>query len=185
MSTVFYKDYTTFTILGEKVNLISSETENGLMTVVEIGNYFYYLGSEPPNIESVLFAFQDLKGISLQEDVVQKIILDNKELSDNHKTFKLGKNMGKKASVKTSTKAAKPDKTSPKTTVKKSTKLGKPASKTVAKSPEKTPKKVAAKATAKPAKMVTKSGSKSAAKPKANSTKVTKEIKSTKTSRSK
>jgi len=54
---IVYKDYVTFTVLGEDIHLISDELDYGRNTVAEIKNRYHYLGNEYPTISAAIFAW--------------------------------------------------------------------------------------------------------------------------------
>lgn len=77
---ILYKDYITFKILNDIVDVISDETDYGRSTVVVTnGKNYYYMGDEPPNLETVLFAWQDLNEILLSEEQFETIMKQNQE----------------------------------------------------------------------------------------------------------
>ena len=74
---ILYKDYITFNILDNELNVFSEETDYGLSTVIEFGDRYYYLGNEPPTLESVLFAYQDMQNINFTNSEISKITESN------------------------------------------------------------------------------------------------------------
>lgn len=78
---IVYKDYISFKILNEKINLISHEFDYGLNTVAEMVNSqtdkFYYLGDQAPNIESAINAWQEVNKRVLSDEEICQIMLDN------------------------------------------------------------------------------------------------------------
>lgn len=77
---ILYRDYITFKILDDIVDVISDETDYGRSTVAMInGIDFYYVGDEPPTLETVLFAWQDLNEILLSEEQFETILKQNQE----------------------------------------------------------------------------------------------------------
>jgi hypothetical protein len=74
---ILYKDYTTFNILGEELNIFSFETEYGRSTVAELSNQFYYLGDEPNDLETALFAWQDMRNKTLTLEEFEEIVSIN------------------------------------------------------------------------------------------------------------
>jgi len=74
---IVYKDYITFQVLGQEINLISSETEYGRNTVAEMPNQYHYLGDEVPNIAAAIFAWQEVNGRDLTEEELRQVMVDN------------------------------------------------------------------------------------------------------------
>lgn len=79
---IVYKDYIVFTILGQEVNLISSDTVYGQSTVAEIDNHYYYLGIESPTLGAAVMAWHDLHQRDLTNEELDQIISDNKSIPD-------------------------------------------------------------------------------------------------------
>lgn len=78
---IVYKDYVTFVILGEEINLISDETDYGRNTVAEIDGGFHYLGDEPANVASAVFAWQEVYGRDLSPEELRQVMVDNHLIS--------------------------------------------------------------------------------------------------------
>jgi len=78
---IVYKDYVTFTILGEEINLISSETAYGRSTVAEISGDYHYLDNELPTIAAAVFAWQELNNRDLSNEELSQVMQDNKLIS--------------------------------------------------------------------------------------------------------
>lgn len=79
---IVYKDYVVFTVLGEEINLISSETAYGRSTVAEINGQYHYLDDELPTIASAIFAWQELNNRDLTTEELHQIMVDNKLISE-------------------------------------------------------------------------------------------------------
>ena len=76
---IVYKEYINYNILGEIISVFSTETDYGLSTVVEFDKkFYYYLGDEPADIESAMFAWQDYYNYQLFDSEFSKILEDNK-----------------------------------------------------------------------------------------------------------
>ena len=72
------KDYTTFIVLGQEVNIISDELSLGRNTVGEINNKFYYLGTDFPNVAAAIFTWQNINGRELTSEELRQVLVDNK-----------------------------------------------------------------------------------------------------------
>jgi hypothetical protein len=79
---IVYKDYVVFTVLGEEINLISSETAYGQSTVAEINGQYHYLDDELPTIASAIFVWQELNNRDLTTEELHQIMVDNKLISE-------------------------------------------------------------------------------------------------------
>lgn len=81
---MFYvdKNHMTFKVMGEVLGLISEETAYGRNTVVEIGNRYYYMGDEPPNVATAVFAWQEVNGRELTSEELHQVMIDNHLISD-------------------------------------------------------------------------------------------------------
>lgn len=78
---IVYKDYVVFTVLGEEIALISSETAYGQSTVAEINGQYHYLDNELPTVASAIFAWQELNNRDLTSDELHQVMMDNKLIS--------------------------------------------------------------------------------------------------------
>lgn len=75
---IVYKSYDSFKILNEEINIISSETCYGLITFVEIGKYYHYMGHEPSCLMTAIFACQEFYKKDFSEEELSAILKDNK-----------------------------------------------------------------------------------------------------------
>lgn len=77
---IVYKDYVTFIILKDKINLISDETDYGRSTVAEFNDSstFYYLGDEHPTLSAAMLIWQQVNNRDLSNEEIDKVLLDNK-----------------------------------------------------------------------------------------------------------
>lgn len=71
------KNYLTFQIFGQQINLISSETECGINTVAEMPDQYYYLGNEKANIMSAVFAWQEVNNREMNDKEINQVLNDN------------------------------------------------------------------------------------------------------------
>jgi hypothetical protein len=78
---IVYKDYETFIVMGQEVNLISDETDYGLNTIAEVDGDFHYLGSENPGVSAAIFAWQEINGRLLNERELHQVMVDNHLIS--------------------------------------------------------------------------------------------------------
>ena len=75
-----YKDYITFTIMDQKIHLISDECYFGRNTVAEINFQYYYLGGEIPNIAAAIFIWQEINKKELDTQELRQVMIVNKIL---------------------------------------------------------------------------------------------------------
>lgn len=73
-----YHKCITFKILDKEINLYSEELYFGLNTVAEIDNQFYYLGHDNCNIESAIFAWQEINNRHLTSEELLQTMQFNK-----------------------------------------------------------------------------------------------------------
>lgn len=76
-----YKDYVTFKIMGNDINLFSEELQYGKNTVAEIDGHMHYLGNENPTISSAIFAWQEVNNRDLTNEELRQVMIDNNLLS--------------------------------------------------------------------------------------------------------
>jgi len=74
---IVYKDYVTFSILGEEINLISDETDYGQITFAEIGGQYFYRGQVQPNVSAAISAWQDIFGREVTMQELHQVMIDN------------------------------------------------------------------------------------------------------------
>lgn len=72
-----YKDYISFIILGQEVNLISDETSYGRNTVAEISDTYWYLGDEFPSVAAAILAWQESSNCELSSEELNQVLIDN------------------------------------------------------------------------------------------------------------
>ena len=84
---IIYKDYITFLINGEDVNLISDTVDAGINTVAEIGERYYYLGHELPNISAAIFAWQKINDLELSDEEFRQVLIDNGFIDEGTKSL--------------------------------------------------------------------------------------------------
>lgn len=72
-----YKDYATFTVMGEIINLISDETSHGINTVADFSDRYHYMGNEYPTISTAIFAWQEIYRRDLTGEELRQVMLDN------------------------------------------------------------------------------------------------------------
>ena len=72
-----FSDFTTFTVLGNTVNVLSFTTDQGISTVAEIGSRIYHLGDLPGDVSTAIVAWQYEYKRFLTDDEFQKTIDEN------------------------------------------------------------------------------------------------------------
>lgn len=79
---IVYKDYVAFTVLGEEIAIISSETAYGRSTVAEINGRYHYLDDELPGVAAAIYAWQEVNNRDLTNEELHQIMSDNKLISN-------------------------------------------------------------------------------------------------------
>jgi hypothetical protein len=76
---MFYvdKSYMKFQVMGEELAIVSDETAYGRNTVVEIKNRYHYMGDEPPNVATAVFAWQEVNDRELTSEELHRVMVDN------------------------------------------------------------------------------------------------------------
>jgi hypothetical protein len=74
---IVYKDYLSFQVLGQEINLISDETDYGRNTVAEIAERYYYLGDEYPNVVAAVMLWQEINERDVTPEELHQIMIDN------------------------------------------------------------------------------------------------------------
>lgn len=72
-----YRDYTTFIILGVKINLIAGNVDYGTSAVAEIDNKYYYLGEMIINLDAAIKGWQQANSRELTTDEFKQVLIDN------------------------------------------------------------------------------------------------------------
>ena len=78
---IVYKDYVVFTVLGEDIALISSETAYGQSTIAEINGQYHYLDNELPTVASAIYAWQEVNNRDLTNEELHQVMVDNRLIS--------------------------------------------------------------------------------------------------------
>jgi hypothetical protein len=74
------KDYITFLVLGQEINLITDDCYFGRNTVAEINNQYHYLGNEKPTIGIAILAWQEFNKRELNQEELRQVMIDNQIL---------------------------------------------------------------------------------------------------------
>lgn len=75
-------DGTLFKVLGQEIWLYSEDLGHERNTVVDMGDHFHYMGSEPPNVATAIFAWQEVNGRDLTSEELRQVMVDNHIISD-------------------------------------------------------------------------------------------------------
>lgn len=76
------KSYMTFKVLTEVIGIISEDTSYGRNTVVELSDHYHYMGSEPPNVATAIFAWQEVFGRDLTSEELRQVMVENHIISE-------------------------------------------------------------------------------------------------------
>lgn len=79
---IIFKDYKTFSVLGSEINIIHDYKANCAISVAEINDKIYYLGSEGSGISAAVFAWQNINGRDLTSEEFRQVLVDNNLISD-------------------------------------------------------------------------------------------------------
>jgi len=82
MTEILLKDYFTFSIFTEEVNLFSKEFEYGTSTVAEVKDTFHYLGNVPATISTAIVIWQELNKKTLNDDELKQVLRENHLISE-------------------------------------------------------------------------------------------------------
>jgi hypothetical protein len=74
---IIYKNYSTFHVLGLTVNLITQPYLDGLNTVAEIKDKYYYLGNQTANVLAAIFAWELFWDKEISDEDFEKVLLEN------------------------------------------------------------------------------------------------------------
>ena len=74
-------DGTLFKVLGQEIWLYSEDLGYVRNTVVDMGDHFHYMGSEPPNVATAIFAWQEVNGRDLTNEELRRVMTDNNLIS--------------------------------------------------------------------------------------------------------
>lgn len=75
---IVHKDYFSFIINDQEVCVYADETDYGLSSVLEIGNVYYYLGDQFPDLDTVILAWQDYYNNNFSTEEIAQIKRINK-----------------------------------------------------------------------------------------------------------
>lgn len=68
---------TPYSIQGTGLDLFSSETSYGLMTVAEVNFRYHYLGTIPNNISTAIAFFEQIKDVVLTKVEIDAVLIEN------------------------------------------------------------------------------------------------------------
>lgn len=71
------KNYTTFKVLGQDINLITQPYLDGVNTIAEINDKYIYLGNQTANVLAAIFAWETFYNKEISEDDFVKVLTDN------------------------------------------------------------------------------------------------------------
>lgn len=80
---IVYKDYSTYNILGQEINLILNETDYGQSVVAEVNDKYYHLDpSERVNIGAAILIWQQINSRDLSDEEFRLVLIDNHIIFD-------------------------------------------------------------------------------------------------------
>lgn len=75
---IVYKNYLSYNVQNLEVNIIAHTCDGGLNTVAEIGDKYYYLGNQSPNILLAIIAWEFHSGKQLSQQEIDNCLIENK-----------------------------------------------------------------------------------------------------------
>jgi len=80
---IIRQDYTTYSILESKVNIISDVVGGWRNTIAEVEDNFYYLGDEPDNLTTAVIIWQKINKRILSKEEYIRVLSDNNIIQIN------------------------------------------------------------------------------------------------------
>lgn len=74
-------DGTLFKVLDQEIWLYSEDLGYDRNTVADMNGYFHYMGNEPPNVATAIFAWQEVNGRDLTSEELRQVMADNHIIS--------------------------------------------------------------------------------------------------------
>jgi hypothetical protein len=74
---IIYKSYLSFNVLGVAVNLITQPYLDGVNTVAEIKDKYYYLGNQTASVLAAIFAWEIFLDREISDQEFEKVLLEN------------------------------------------------------------------------------------------------------------
>ncbi len=74
-------DGTPFKVLGQEIWLYSEDLGHNRNTVADMGDHFHYMGNEPSNVATAIFAWQEVNGRDLTNEEFRQVMIDNNLIS--------------------------------------------------------------------------------------------------------
>lgn len=74
-------DGTLFKVLNREIWLYSEDLGYDRNTVADMDGIIHYMGSEPPNVATAIFAWQEVNGRDLTSEELRQVMIDNHIIS--------------------------------------------------------------------------------------------------------
>jgi hypothetical protein len=78
---VVRNDGTPFKVMGQEIWLYSEDLGYDRNTVADMGDRIHYMGNEPPNVATAIFAWQEVNGRDLTSEELRQVMIDNHLIS--------------------------------------------------------------------------------------------------------
>ena len=72
-----------FKVMGQEIWLYSEDLGYDRNTVADMGNCIHYMGNEPPNVATAIFAWQEVNGRDLTNEELRQVMVDNNLISQS------------------------------------------------------------------------------------------------------
>jgi hypothetical protein len=79
---VVYKNYLSFLICGERINLFSEKIEGNRYTIVEYSGIYNHIGDEPLGLSTAIIFYEQFHNINLNDEEMRQILIDNGVISE-------------------------------------------------------------------------------------------------------
>lgn len=74
-------DGTLFKVMGQEIWLYSEDLGHDRNTVADMGDRIHYMGNEPCNVATAIFAWQEVNGRDLTSGELRQVMIDNQLIS--------------------------------------------------------------------------------------------------------
>jgi hypothetical protein len=81
MDEIVRNDGYLFKVMGQEIWLYSEELGYDRNTVADMNGFFHHMGSEPPNVATAVFAWQEVNGRELTSEEFRQVMIDNQIIS--------------------------------------------------------------------------------------------------------
>lgn len=76
-------DGTLFKVMGREIWLYSEDLGYDRNTVADMGDHYHYMGNEPLNVATAVFAWQEVNGRDLTNEELHQVMVENNLISQS------------------------------------------------------------------------------------------------------